>query len=202
MRKIIKSKKLLLAILSFCILSILEPLNAFAYNTYNNHVLTGGVGNYGNNNRYYFIDNTASLETTLINNAMNDWIFTTSSQGITTPISFKKTTTQTSSIMDIYYDTYYDSSLGIIAETKFFIKSSLANPSNSNWGWAAIELNIPTYRGLSTFDKKGTIAHEMGHAFGLAHNNGNPNVIMCQLKYNRAVNSAQKDDLNGINYLY
>ena len=50
--------------------------------------------------------------------------------------------------------------------------------------------------------RKGTIAHEAGHAFGLAHNQGNPKSIMCQTKYGRAVSSAQICDLKGINHLY
>lgn len=48
----------------------------------------------------------------------------------------------------------------------------------------------------------GTIAHEAGHAFGLAHNQGNPKSIMCQTGSGRSVSSAQICDLKGINHLY
>lgn len=67
---------------------------------------------------------------------------------------------------------------------------------------SAIELNYDEYGSLSSFNKKGTMSHEFGHALGLAHDNSNPNVIMCQLGSGRVVNSAQSDDLNGISFLY
>jgi len=67
---------------------------------------------------------------------------------------------------------------------------------------SVIELNYDLYDSLSSFNKKGTMSHEIGHALGLAHDNSNPNVVMCQLKFNRVVNAAQSDDLDGISYLY
>lgn len=39
-------------------------------------------------------------------------------------------------------------------------------------------------------------------AFGLAHNNQNPNSIMCQTKYNRQVQRVQKVDNDALNKLY
>lgn len=74
----------------------------YAYNTYNQHKLTYGVGNYGKDTKHYFITSSASGYASYINTAMSEWVNTTSSMGVTTPISYTKTTTQSSSRMDIY----------------------------------------------------------------------------------------------------
>ncbi|WP_157629732.1 hypothetical protein [Clostridium cellulovorans] len=38
---------------------MLNMTPTYAYNTFNNYKLNGGVGNYGYANRYYYIDSTA-----------------------------------------------------------------------------------------------------------------------------------------------
>ena len=48
----------------------------------------------------------------------------------------------------------------------------------------------------------GTLIHEMGHAFGLAHYNSNPNSIMCQTNKGRKVQRVQKTDNDTINAIY
>jgi Matrixin len=178
------------------------PSSASAYNTFNNHVLNGGVGNYGNNKRYYYITSSASSYESLIDQAMNEWIYTTERVGITTPISYRKTTTMSQSVMDIYAGSYYPSYMGVLGETEFWKYDTKLDPYQENWGWNKIKLNNPNFNNLNSTDRKGTIAHEMGHAFGLAHNNSNPYAIMCQLGYGRKVSNSQADDLHGINYLY
>ncbi len=134
-----KLKFSLLFTLLVCLL-LSQSANVFAadYYTFNNHVLNGGVGNYGYNNRYYFITSSASGYTSLIDAAMNDWIYTTSRLGVTTPISFVKTGTQSSSVMDVYAGNYYDSSSGIAGFTTFWTYSTQQDPNNNNWGWGKI----------------------------------------------------------------
>ena len=56
----------------------------YAYNTYNQHKLTYGVGNYGKDTQHYFITSSASGYASYINTAMSDWVNTTSSMGVTT----------------------------------------------------------------------------------------------------------------------
>jgi Matrixin len=174
---------------------------AWAFNTFNGHVLNGGVGDYGANDRYYFITSSASAHVTDVTSAMSDWIHTTSRLGITTPIAWLRTTTQSQSVMDIYHAQYYDVSTGIIAATEQILNNVIIDPYGSNWHWAKIKLNTPVYDPLSDYNEEGSVAHEMGHVFGLAHTSVT-NRIMCQLGDGRTVNNCQADDANGINYLY
>jgi hypothetical protein len=112
------------------------------------------------------------------------------------------------SVMDIYNGNYYSSTTGILGETLWYKYSTLVTDSSGrpteNFGWTEIRLNTPVFAdsSFSTFNRQGTIAHEMGHAMGLAHYT-DPNVIMAQ--YNngyREVNRPSSEDLYGINVLY
>lgn len=80
---------------------------------------------------------------------------------------------------------------------------------NQNYSWTEIVLNSSVFDSLSNKSglsgnrhRQGTVAHEFGHAMGLAHSNSNPNVIMCQYGRGRKVYLPTADDLNGINALY
>ncbi|WP_129688221.1 hypothetical protein [Gottfriedia acidiceleris] len=73
---------------------------SYAYNTYG-HKLVNGVGHYGQNRQYYFLDSSLGSEKQKFKDAMNKWIYGT----ITTPISFRETTTQSSSVIDVYKKT-------------------------------------------------------------------------------------------------
>lgn len=101
-RKMKSSKLSIKLLLSVLLISIVLPSSVFAYNTYNQHVLINGVGDYGRNSQQYFIDSSASGYATHITNAMNEWIYTTSYWGISTPISFVKTTSMANSRIDLY----------------------------------------------------------------------------------------------------
>lgn len=165
--------------------------------------LNGGVGDYGSYRRYYYITSSASSYSSLINNAMNDWIYTTDRLNYTTSISYRSTTTQKSSVMDIYASNV--PSMQGYAYTYCMLYQKVVDPDVQNWGWNKIIINTAYFNNgdLSTSSiKKGTIAHEMGHCFGLAENNGNKNAIMCQFGSGRKVTSAQICDLKGINAIY
>lgn len=62
----------------------------YAYNTYNQHKLTYGVGNYGKDTQHYFITSSASGYASYINTAMSEWVNTTSSMGVTTLFLIQK----------------------------------------------------------------------------------------------------------------
>jgi hypothetical protein len=191
----------LLLVIATAVLLFACSSTAWAYNTFNDHVLNGGVGNYGANDRYYYITNSASEHANDIINAVYDWVHTTSRLGITTPISWLRTYTQSQSVMDIYHNEYYDPGTGIIAATEQILNGYVISPYSTNWNWGKIKLNTPVFDPLTDLNEKGSVAHEMGHIMGLAHTTVT-NRIMCTLGDGRTVSACQADDANGINYLY
>jgi predicted Zn-dependent protease len=101
--------------------------------------------------------------------------------------------------MDVYYGKYFATE--IIAQTKLYNFGVEVDGTN-DYAWAKILLNQPIYDTQSPFNKQGSIAHEMGHAFGLDHMNDETDNLMCQLKYNRSVNKPDTASIAGINFLY
>lgn len=183
--------------------------------------LNGGVGNYGYSNRYFYITSSASSYTSLIQSAVSSWVYTSQNPGVTTPISIVRTYTQSQSVFDVYYESKYPSYEGILAGTFYYIYSTCLNPNaewpTSNWGWSTIILNSPNFGSIgaqngltANQNKQGTIAHEFGHAMGLAHPlsviggfvDYYPNRIMCQLANGRYVYTPSSGDCYVINHLY
>lgn len=187
------------------IITLVTPCQVFAadYYTFNDHKMKGGVGDYGKNKRYYYIVNSASSYTEQIDKAIKQWVNTTSRLGYTTSLSFAKTTNRANSVLDYMVTSNREGhSTGVLAWTEFYKSGNSINPSSSNWKYCYVKLYKPNFKNLSKSGKKGTIAHEAGHAFGLAHNQGNPKSIMCQTGSGRSVSSVQICDLKGINHLY
>lgn len=94
---------------------------------------------------------------------------------------------------------------GILAETRHFQWGSLqVNPRISNWNFTEIHINHDTFRNsnFSNEAARGTIIHELGHAFGLDENNGNINSVMCQYGAGRNVQRVQKVDNDAVNLIY
>ncbi|MFZ7121819.1 MAG: hypothetical protein ACOWWH_12835 [Eubacteriaceae bacterium] len=85
--------------------------------------------------------------------------------GITTPISYRRTSTKSSSRMDIYKVSTVNSWWGY---TLMYHHNNEINPSTANWVWGKILLD-GDFASLSSSKEKAVIAHEMGHVMGLAH---------------------------------
>lgn len=197
-----KAKVCYMMIFFLCTILILGgftmPVHAQNYYTFNNHKMIGGVG--GSGTKYYYVASSAKNYSKYCTSAMNDWVYTTERLNYTTSISFKKTTTRSNSVIDILGTKNRGShSKGVLAWTEFYKSGSTINPNNANWKYCYIKIYTPSLKASSS---KGTIAHEIGHAFGLAHNNKNVKSIMCQTGSGRKVSTAQICDLKGINHLY
>ncbi len=207
-------KKRILGIVFAMLLLVRTSIPVYAYNIFG-YTLNGGVGNYGYNTRNYWIDESASEYTSIIDDAVSTWVHTTSRLNITTPISLSRTTTKSSSYFDIYQNSMPGSD-GVVAGTYIYVKNvGCINPDfeapNQNYSWTEIILNSDVFPDLQKLvnngltgeqNRQGTVAHEFGHAMGLAHDNKNPDVIMCQLGSGRRVYLPMADDANGINSLY
>ncbi|MDQ0416617.1 hypothetical protein J2Z48_000784 [Croceifilum oryzae] len=187
------------------VLFLAAPMTTQAYETWDKYHLEKGVGSYGKNKRYYFVHSSAKTYNSFIQGAWSDWINTTKRLGISTPISFRETTNRSNSVVDITtfsgkkadgYAVVQHYDFGDTGEGPEYV-----DPWEENWDYAEIKINVPEYNKLSSYNKKGTIAHEIGHTMGLAHTM-TATSVMTQIGQGRKVDSAQVDDLAGINYLY
>lgn len=149
--------------------------------------LSGGVGN-----MYYYVNSSISSYTTDINNAVYNWVHTGVGDN---PIYLTPVSSNVGTSMDFYYKGTGNScgSGGVLAYTKMYANntSSTIDPNSRNWDWAEMNFcsiwKTNTYNGFSTsHSRQGTIAHEMGHAMGLAHNKSVYS-IMTQVGSGRAV---------------
>lgn len=141
-----------------------------------------------------------------IKNAANNWMYTGKGDN---PIYISFVSSNYGSSMDIYSkrDSYWtkQGQYGVLAETFFYNSSSKKmQPNAGNWLYTEIYINDDNYKksSFSNDQALGTLIHEMGHAFGLAHYNSNPNSIMCQTNKGRKVQRVQKTDNDTINAIY
>lgn len=157
-------------------------------------------------NIYYWLDSSCVNYNDLISNAASNWVNT--GYGWNNLYPATKTTNISASAIDIYeINTYSDGST--LAYTTFFKRQNGTtgaaigvNPSAENWLFNEIHLVRSTLNSLSRGDRQATIAHEIGHCWGLAHYNSNPNSIMCQFGSGRAVVFVQECDHNAFKSLY
>ncbi|HIW74810.1 MAG TPA: matrixin family metalloprotease [Firmicutes bacterium] len=179
------------------------------YRTFGDKVMNYGVGNYGNNRRYFWMGGFDSFYARYIRNAVEKWVNTTDAVGVTTSISIRETSVRENALFEFVNR---DLGLGVLGMTSFYMYDERV-PLNSegaltaNYGWARCDISVPELNGSGTSSQNGsqkesTIAHELGHAMGLSHQNNRRASIMCQTGYGRTAVRADRTDLLTINHLY
>lgn len=160
--------------------------------------LVNGVGNVS---VYLDYNSGIGFWESFIVTAVNNWMYT----GWANPIYMNFVSSNVGSTIDVFRQekSYWESSgnYGVLAQTKFYRSGgTIINPNNENWKYAEIHINHDEFRkpSFSNDQATGTIIHEFGHAFGLAHNNSNVNSIMCQTSFGRVVQRVQKVDNDAI----
>lgn len=200
-------KKITLRILCFLITVILFVQTAFAISP---TPTFGGKLDRGITRISWWMsyDNNGGWYEYQIINAINNW----KSPGWTNPMSFVAASSNSGTMIDFYTNNndYFYNKYGannILAVTEFFnINSNQVNPS-SNYRFTEITINNTNMHDIGATNMKGTIAHEIGHALGLAHYNTNVNSIMCQTYVSstglrRQVQTVQECDNTAVVNLY
>ncbi|WP_415948201.1 matrixin family metalloprotease [Streptomyces sp. KLOTTS4A1] len=166
---------------------------ASAYSTFNGHRLT-----YGINYQYYWLDSTAeNYHPVAIPAGVKHWNDTTD-----TKVWYLRTSTKSQSRMDFYRRS--TSSGWYCAITAMYIDTRTVDPNASNWWWGKVTID-PLLRNADacgpSSHRDGIIAHEHGHVMGLAHTSSSSTLMYSGIS-GTAYDKPQKDDRNGINYLY
>lgn len=176
------------------------------YHTFGDKVMNYGVGQYGNHRRYYWTSGLDGITETMTESAVMSWVNTSGSgtPGVYTSISIRETTNKS----DAMFEIVKNNSIGpyTLGVTTFYLFSNEIKLQNGklpqNYGWTRCELNLDTLSELTYSNRQGTIAHELGHAMGLSHQNCRASSIMCQYGLGRTALRADKEDLHTINHLY
>lgn len=134
----------------------------------------------------YWLHPSSYNRTWMINTAVNAWA------NMPSWIYLIPVSSNYGSNMDFYSNRYLPS--GTLARTTFFDIRGNQLTYTQNWYFTEITLNPGLLSQYSNDHQIGTIAHEMGHAFGLDHANLNPYSIMCQTGSRRIVQRPQEVD--------
>lgn len=88
------------------------------YHTLGDKKMNYGVGEYGSNHRYFYLSGFNSTFNGYARNSVKEWVYTTSSVGVTTSISIKETTTKSKA----YFKIICDNTLpyNVLGKTEFF----------------------------------------------------------------------------------
>lgn len=177
------------------------------YHTFGDKVMTGGVGNYGSNRRYYWTYGLDATYKGYAAGAVYDWVNTSPGYPyVTTSISIRETTTRSAAMFEFYQAVL---PLGELGKATFWVNNTQINLNSAgalpqNYGWTQMLICVENIvrSGITTTQRKGVFAHELGHGMGLSHQNNNQYSIMCQTSYGRIVERAEAIDCNAINHLY
>lgn len=179
------------------------------YRTFGDKMMNYGVGNYGRNRRYFWMSGFDSKYQGYIRNAVSKWVNTTSAVGVTTSISIRETTNQSSALFEFVNAYLGTNTLGrtsfYMYSERIYLTSDGALPQN--YGWTRCEISVTTLESHygannGAAQKEATIAHELGHGMGLSHQNYRKASIMCQTGWGRTATRADATDCRTINHIY
>ena len=180
----------------FTLLSLMFLLSG---NIFAESLFLGGKQSRGVSNMYYYVDSSASGYTTLINDAIDNWVVTGWGWN---PIYLAPVASNNGTALDFYLKGSDQLGYSILGQTTFYNSSEVQVASNTDWFFAKIELNSSTLPNISHNNRQGTISHEIGHGLGLAHQLSNTGSIMCTLGAGRTVYTVDQISHNAINTLY
>ncbi len=177
------------------------------HHTYGDKIMNYGVGDYGNHRRYYWTSGLDSTTEKLAASAVSNWVNTSGSggPGVYTPISIRKTSTKSDAVFEIVKNENLGQST--LAVTRFYmynreIKVNSNGVLPENYGWSQVQLHLSLMDDYTQNEREATIAHELGHAMGLSHQNCRTSSVMCSFAYGGTAKRADKKDLRAINHLY
>lgn len=192
-----KIRKISIIALIFVTILLTLSINALAVTPYYAYSCSRGVSVY-----YYIENGNANDYHPEITAATNNWVHTGHGAN---PIYLYEKSASSGTAIDFYNrTTTFWGDANVLGETYHRNSSGTrVYPWESHWLYSEIYLNTSSLGQKSTSLRQGTIAHEIGHAFGLAHYNTNPNgSIMCQTGSGRTVQTVQAEDNEAINEKY
>lgn len=181
-------------------LTLLSIMFLISGNVFADSLFLGGKQSRGVSNMYYYVDNSAAGYTTLINNAIDNWVVTGYGWN---PIQLAPVASNNGTALDFYLKYEDELSYSILGQTSFYNSAEVQiTPAISDWFFAKIDLNGSSLPSISYENRQGTIAHEIGHGLGLDHQYSNVYSIMCPLASGRRVYKVDQISHDAINQLY
>ncbi|HIQ93805.1 TPA: matrixin family metalloprotease [Candidatus Ventrenecus stercoripullorum] len=182
------------------LLLTIVPIQAHAttYYTYNNHVITWNVENI-----WYYVDSSvSSYYTYLILRGTDNWVHTGVGYNRLYPLT--RTTNISLSAVDFYSYGLQPNTLAITTVYKRVNGQAVAvNPNNENWLFAEIAFDENQ---MNTYEERLRlvgVVHELGHAWGLAHNPDTHSVMYWNASdMDSSVTGVTSIDNATFNYLY
>lgn len=189
-------KKVLSLLILVGIISIIFSTQASAYNRIGGR-FTRGVGN-----TCYYVDSSVSGYTARINAAANNWVHTGHGAN---PIYMTAVSSSHGTHIDFYGKTnsFWGGDSNVRGETKMFNSAAqdmTSQARTTNWVYTEIYVNKSVVV-TDAIETQGTLAHEMGHAFGLDHTSDS-NTLMYSYSNGRNTHVVTADENNGINAIY
>lgn len=186
MKRILSMKWL---VLTCVMVSFFAAGRALAYSTTSPYKLVGGVSG-----RDYYIGDPDGNWISHIRNGIAAW------NNASSLVDYN--TEQTTSATDLDFFVGNHGNVDWCGYT-FYIDSSglyinYGGYPNQNWYRNEVKIQDPPISGCPAFSKKGTGAHEMGHAMGLKHSSVSGALMFSPTP----TDTPQTDDINGIDALY